>query len=67
MEGGVVMFVNQNGDEIVETRLWEYEDISNDELKEIVFVLVRKMGLTVKRTNATGSGDFELRFEREED
>ena len=61
------MFVNQNGDEIVETTLWEYDDISDDELKEIVFALVREMGLTVKRTNATGSGDFELRFKKEED
>ena len=58
------MRVNQKGEEIVWTRLFSVleEPVSDQERDKVIELLLERLDLEVWRTNATKSGDVEIRL-----
>lgn len=54
--------VNQRGEPIQETTFgtWNAHELTHDELAKVVAMLLERMKLTLKRTNATKYGATEL-------
>jgi hypothetical protein len=56
-------YVNQNGDPVFEDKIWHPDDLTDEEAKQLLIMLLEKMNLRAVRTNATKHGNTELRLE----
>lgn len=56
------MQANQRGDEIEETVLSQYwpDDVTDDQMRQVVFGLLEHLKLEAVRTNATKHGDTQV-------
>lgn len=58
-----MMYVNQNGDPVFEDKIWNPDDLTDGEAKQLLIMLLEKMNLRAVRTNATKHGNTEFRLE----
>lgn len=54
------MQVNQRGEQIDERDLSRFDDLSQDELKQVLFALLRYINVRAVSTNATKHGDRQI-------
>lgn len=61
------MRVNQLGDPVFEDPIFSASDLTDDEAKELLLLLIGRLGLKATKTNATKHGDTQITLETQDE